>query len=129
MDGDELLIDVYGVCMVALLLRTSRAVQFEPEDKIANFLHDDKKFPQTGFVDAMSGANLDLSHIKLKCEKFDSQAKKSNVTIYNDTGSSGEWSDLFARYKNLRLFQAGSCVDLELHANDKRNHRSYWPVS
>lgn len=60
--------------------------------------------------------NLDLSHVKLKCEKLDSQAKRSNVTIYNDTGSAGEWSDLFKRYKNLGLFQAESCVNMDLHA-------------
>lgn len=57
MDEDKLIIiEVFGVCMVALLLRTSRAVQFEYEDKIAHFLHDDEKFPQTSFVDALSGA-------------------------------------------------------------------------
>lgn len=62
MDEDEHVMDIYGVCIMALLLRTNRAVQFEAEDKVADFLHNDEKFPQTGFIDALSSAHIDLSH-------------------------------------------------------------------
>ena len=51
---------VRWILLVALLLHTNRAVQFNKEEVIAGFLQAIKKFPKTGFMDAMSGT-IDLT--------------------------------------------------------------------
>ena len=92
MDEDERVMDIYGVCIVALLLCTNYAVHFEAEDDIANFLHKDRKFPQTGFIDALRSTDIDLSHAKLKCASasFESQTKTVKATVYDAGSSDGQ---------------------------------------
>ena len=51
MDEDETAQDITGVCLVALLLRTNRAVQFDKVEDIAAFLEGVKRLPKTGFIE------------------------------------------------------------------------------
>ena len=88
MNVDENALDINGVCLVALLLRTNRAVQFRKEEYVASFFREIKKFPKTGFMDAMNGT-IDLTRTVLKCTSFVSacrpvKAKTSNATTLPD---------------------------------------------
>lgn len=64
-DGSGL--NIAGVCLVALLLRTSRAVRFD--ESVAAYL-ERKGFPKTGFIDAVKNSKVDLTKAELKCTKF-----------------------------------------------------------
>ena len=96
---DESVLDIAGVCLVALLLRTNRAVRFEKEEDIAGLLQKKKlKLPQTGFMDAMKRAKgtIDLSQAVLKCTSFvrSVQVKaSSNATLASEETLEKELDD------------------------------------
>ena len=69
MDEDETVLDITGVCLVALLLRTNRAVQFDEVEDIVAFLEGVKRLPKIGFIEAMN-EGIDLTRAVLKCSSF-----------------------------------------------------------
>ena len=62
---DNDILNVSSVCVVAMLLRTGRAVNYEPPEVLANFF-DVCKYPKTGFTNAMMQSSTDLSQATLR---------------------------------------------------------------
>ena len=62
---DATKIDLSGVCIVAMLLRSGRAVTYERPELLRQFF-DELGYPQTGFIKAMSDSSVDLSKATLK---------------------------------------------------------------
>ena len=62
---DNDILNVSGVCVVAMLLRTGRAVNYEPPEVLPNFF-DVCKYPKTGFTNAMMQSSTDLSQATLR---------------------------------------------------------------
>lgn len=54
------MLDAGGVCVVAMLLRTGRAVKYLLPEAFAHYF-DMWKYPKTGFMDAMMQSSIDLS--------------------------------------------------------------------
>lgn len=59
------ILNVSGVCVVVMLLRTRHAVKQEPPEVLANFF-DMCKYPKTGFTNAMMQSSTDLSQATLR---------------------------------------------------------------
>ena len=62
---DNVILNVSGVCVVAMLLRTGCAVNYKPPEVLANFF-DMCKYPKTGFTNAMMQCFTDLSQATLR---------------------------------------------------------------
>lgn len=61
---DNDIIDIGGVCVVAMLLRAERALKYHPSEFFACFF-DMCKYPKTGFMNAMTQSSIDLSQATL----------------------------------------------------------------
>lgn len=77
---DEGMLNISGVCVVALLLRCQCALTYDLPECLAIYF-DEKKYPTTGFMKAMRDSSVDLSKATLKASSLPSGRHHQNKSL------------------------------------------------
>ena len=101
---NEQKLDILGTTIVGLLMRTGDVTQFRDRDVVGEFLHN-RKFPSTGFVQAMHDAQASLENAILKTMKVPTELKDDDSRKTHKSPSKHDEEDLMREYEELEALK------------------------
>ena len=99
---DEGMLDIAGACVVAMLLRSQCAVEYE-ESSYFDVLFRHLKYPRTGFMQAMRNSSIDLSKATLKSTSIPSKSVRKRPLEHQEStmNQKRNFNKIYNDYKRL----------------------------